>query len=129
MPTIPCTRLCLTLVRLAVTKRRLLEWETAASAAARAAGLVRKGGLRHFAAEMVASPVAAAVVLTAMIAWRPSAIPVASPILVLWAMAPAIAYWLSVPVGARVRPLDDAHRALAATHGAQDVAVLRHVRR
>ncbi len=102
----------LTLVRLAVTKRRLLEWETAASAAARAAGLVGTDGLRHFAAEMVASPVAAAVVLTAMIAWRPSAIPVASPILVLWAMAPAIAYWLSVPVGARVRPLDDAQRAL-----------------
>ena len=102
----------LTLVRLAVTKRRLLEWETAAAAAARAAGLVRKGGLRHFTAEMVASPVAAAVVLTAMIAWRPGAIPAASPILLLWAMAPAIAYWLSVPVGARVRPLDDAHRAL-----------------
>ena len=50
-------------------------------------------------------------VLAAMIAWRPGAIPVASPILVLWAMAPAIAYWLSVPVGARVRPLDDAQRA------------------
>jgi cyclic beta-1,2-glucan synthetase len=102
----------LTLVRLAVTRRRLLEWETAAAGAARAAGLVRKGGLRYFAAEMVASPVAAAVVLTAMIARRPGAIAAASPILVAWAMAPAIAYWLSVPVGARVRPLDDAHRAL-----------------
>ena len=102
----------LTLVRLAVTKRRLLEWETAAATAAKAAGLVGTGGLRHFAAEMVASPIAAAVVLTAMIAWRPSAISVATPILALWAMAPAIAYWLSVPVGARVRPLDDAERAI-----------------
>jgi cyclic beta-1,2-glucan synthetase len=101
----------LTLVRLAVTRRRLLEWETAAATAARAAGLARMGGLRHFTAEMVASPVAAAVVLMAMISWRPSAIPAAAPILLLWAMAPAIAYWLSVPVGARLRPLDDAHRA------------------
>ena len=39
----------------------------------------------------------------------------ASPILVAWAMAPAIAYWLSVPVGARVRPLDDARALLRRT--------------
>ena len=69
-----------------MTKRRLLEWETAATAAARAAGLVRKGGLHHFTAEMVASPIAAGVVLAAMIAWRPGAIPAASPILLAWAI-------------------------------------------
>ena len=38
----------LTLVRLAVTKRRLLEWETAAAATARAAGLVGRRGLFRF---------------------------------------------------------------------------------
>jgi cellobiose phosphorylase len=101
-----------TLVRLVVTKRRLLEWETAATTAAKAAGLVGDRGLRNFAAEMVASPVTAAVVFMSIVAWRPSALPIAVPFIVLWAMAPAIAYWLSVPVGARVRPLADAERAL-----------------
>ena len=101
-----------TLVRLVVTKRRLLEWETAAATAAKAAGFVGQRGVRHFAAEMVASPVTAAVVFMAILAWRPAALSVAAPFLVLWAMAPAIAYWLSVPVGARVRPLGDDERAL-----------------
>ena len=44
-----------TLVRLVVTKRRLLEWETAAATAARAAGVVGQR-LRRFVAEMAASP-------------------------------------------------------------------------
>ena len=49
----------LTLVRSAVTQRRLLEWETAAAAAARAAGLVGGRALRRFVAEMIASPIIA----------------------------------------------------------------------
>jgi hypothetical protein len=52
----------LTLIRLVVTKRRLLEWETAASTAARAAGLVGSRGLRRFVVEMVWSPVIAVAV-------------------------------------------------------------------
>ena len=56
----------LTLVRLAVTtRRRLLEWETAATSAARAAGLVGRKGARRFVVEMIASPIiAVAVALT-----------------------------------------------------------------
>ena len=50
----------LTLVRLMVTRRRLLEWETAAVTAARSAGLVGRRGLRQFAVEMMASPIVAA---------------------------------------------------------------------
>jgi cyclic beta-1,2-glucan synthetase len=34
------------------------------------------------------------------------------PFLLLWTIAPVIAYWLSVPVGARVRPLADRERML-----------------
>ena len=50
----------LTLVRLLITQRRLLEWETAAAASARAAGLIGgRGGLRVFAVEMAASPLTA----------------------------------------------------------------------
>ena len=120
----------LTLVRLAVTKRRLLEWETAAAAAAQGRGTRRpQGGLRRFVAEMVASPIiAAAVVLTAMIAWRPGALPAASPFLVLWAMAPGDRL-LAERAGRRARAPARRRRArAAAADGAQDLAVLRNVR-
>jgi cyclic beta-1,2-glucan synthetase len=101
----------LTLVRLVVTKRRLLEWETAASTGARAAGLVGSRGVKRFIGEMVASPAVAAVALVAILVWHRDALPVAAPFLVLWFSAPALAYTLSVPVGPRVRPLRPDERA------------------
>ena len=101
----------LTLVRLVVTKRRLLEWETAATTAARAAGLVGSRGLRRFVGEMIASPLVAAAATIAMLVWRRDALPVAAPFLLLWVSAPALAYALSVPVGPRVRPLRPDERA------------------
>jgi cyclic beta-1,2-glucan synthetase len=101
-----------TLVRLVITKRRLLEWETAATTAARAAGLVGQKGLQRFVTDMMASPVTAGVVAAVIAVWRRDAAAIAAPFLVLWTMAPAVAYWLSVPVGARVRPLSDEARQL-----------------
>jgi cyclic beta-1,2-glucan synthetase len=100
-----------TLARL-VTKRRLLEWETAAATAARTTGIFGHKGLRRFASEMVASIVIAAVIAMSMMAWRPQALVIALPFLVLWALAPLVAYWLSVPVGARERPLGDHERTV-----------------
>jgi cyclic beta-1,2-glucan synthetase len=91
----------ITLVRLAVTQRRLLEWETAAASA-------RRGGQPRasvFVKEMRASPLVAAGGLIVMLVMRPQAWPVAVPILALWAMAPLVAYWLSVPVSTRRAPL------------------------
>ncbi|HVR72264.1 MAG TPA: DUF3131 domain-containing protein, partial [Vicinamibacteria bacterium] len=88
----------LTLVRLVVTQRGLLEWETAAATSARSAGLAARNGSRVFLAEMVASPAlafAAAVVVTAA---RPSALLAAAPFLALWAAAPLVARALSRPV-------------------------------
>ncbi len=101
-----------TLVRLAVTRRRLLEWETAASSIARSSGLVGRKGVWNVALEMKASPIIAviAMLLVAIAHWRNLA--PASPFLALWFMAPAVAYWLSLPVGPRQRPLVDAERAL-----------------
>ena len=109
----------LTLVRLVVTQRRLLEWETAAATAARSAGLAVKGGLLLFVGEMAASPLTAA-------APRgpggrrpgPTRSRVAAPILALWLGAPLIAYWLSLPV----RPAR--HRL-----GAEDRLLLRGIAR
>ncbi|HEY7378022.1 MAG TPA: hypothetical protein VH542_05005, partial [Steroidobacteraceae bacterium] len=101
----------LTVVRLVVTKRRLLEWETAAATAAKAAGAVGQR-LRRFVAEMVASPIIATAVALVIVAREPAALPAAVPFLLLWTIAPFVAYWLSVPVGARVRPLSGRERTV-----------------
>jgi cyclic beta-1,2-glucan synthetase len=101
-----------TLVRLVVTRRRLLEWETAASTAARVASVRGRRALGQFASEMVSSPVTAGLVGVAVIALDRAALPAAAPFLVLWASAPAVAYWLSLPVGPRVRPLTGTERLL-----------------
>ena len=102
----------LTIVRLAVTRRRLLEWETAAAVAARAAGRPGRKALRRFTREMIASPIIAVVAgILIAVGGRPAFL-VASPFLVLWLTAPGIAYWLSLPIDARARPLDDRQRLL-----------------
>jgi cyclic beta-1,2-glucan synthetase len=100
-----------TLIRLAVTRRRMLEWETAAAAAARAAGFVGQR-LRRFVIDMVSSPVIGVVTALGIVLRDPDAMVAAAPFLVLWTFAPAIAYWLSLPVGERVRPLSDRERTV-----------------
>jgi cellobiose phosphorylase len=92
----------LTLVRLLFTQRRLLEWETAAAVAARAAGIGRSG-LRAFALEMAASPILAVALLLAVALVRAEALPLAAPFAALWFGAPGFAYLLSRP-----RPLPQA---------------------
>src|SRR5436853_220103 len=90
--------IALTLVRLVITQRRLLQWETAAAATARAAGLSARAGALLFLAEMAASPLIALIVLVMIAAARPSSLAVAGPLLALWVAAPLVAYWLSQPV-------------------------------
>jgi cyclic beta-1,2-glucan synthetase len=102
----------LTLVRLTITKRRLLEWETAATAAARAAGFAGRRAVLQFVVDMMASPIIATVVALLVSITHPDAVPAALPFVLLWAIAPGIAYWLSMPVGARERPLSDAERVV-----------------
>ncbi len=103
--------IAVTLVRLGITKRRLLEWETAAAQGVRTAGLVRQG-VRPFFAEMAASPIAALGLLALTAAARPGALPLALPFLALWAAAPACAYWLSRPTAPRERELSQEDRDL-----------------
>ena len=102
----------LTLVRLTITRRRLLEWETAAAAAARAAGIVGGRALLRFVADMVASPIIAVVVALVVSVVRPEALFSALPVVALWTIAPVVGYWLSRPVGPRERPLGDHERQL-----------------
>ena len=84
----------ITLVRLVVTRRRLLEWETTAAQAARG-GPVQ---LRAFVQGMKASPLLAVATGVVVAVMRPAALPIAAPILGVWAAAPWIAYALSRPM-------------------------------
>ena len=86
-----------TLFRLIVTRRRLLQWETAAAATARTAGLSPVARGRAFLLGFAASPILGGGAL-ALILWRrPSALPSAAPVIALWIAAPIIGYLLSRP--------------------------------
>ena len=88
----------LSLVRMVLTQRRLLEWETAATTAARAAGLLAQQGPRVFIAEMWAGPAAALLLLLGVVPLRATALPLAIPFLAAWLASPVVAWWLSRPV-------------------------------
>jgi cyclic beta-1,2-glucan synthetase len=100
-----------TLVRLALTKQRLLEWETAAAQGARAAGRLR-GRARTFFFEMAASPVAALATLVLVSTVRPGALRLALPFVAAWIAAPACAWWLSRSTVPRARELAPEDREL-----------------
>jgi cyclic beta-1,2-glucan synthetase len=101
----------ITLVRLAITRRRLLEWETAAASEARVARLARGTGPRSFLLAMAASPAIAAAGALLVAALRPGALLPAAPLLVLWAVAPLAAWGLSQPIAERNAELGPEDRA------------------
>jgi cyclic beta-1,2-glucan synthetase len=108
-----------TLVRLAITKHRLLEWETAAASADRGGPPRPAVFMRH----MIAAPLIAAgslvlVILTRLDAGLLTAWSASVPVLSLWAAAPLIAYALSRPVPIR-----------RAVLGAEDRAFLQSIAR
>jgi cyclic beta-1,2-glucan synthetase len=84
----------LTLVRLATSVGGMLQWETAAAVAQRTKRLDARG----FYGAMRSSPVIAGVAMLLVLVVRPSALPIALPILLLWVAAPYIAFGLSKPV-------------------------------
>ncbi len=94
-----------TLYRLAVSRRHLLEWETAAAADARLAGR-----LGSFVRSMWPALVIAAAGAGLVAAANPAALPAAAPWLVAWALSPVVAWAVSRPVGAVEPPLTDADR-------------------
>ncbi|HYM21661.1 MAG TPA: glucoamylase family protein, partial [Vicinamibacterales bacterium] len=104
--------IAVTLFRLGVSRRRLLEWETTAASAARSGSL----GLRRFVTRMSASPVLALAILAVIAAMRRDAWSAAAPILLLWMAAPWMAYALSRPMSRR-----------AAAPSAADASYLRAI--
>jgi cyclic beta-1,2-glucan synthetase len=102
-----------TLFRLGLTQRRLLEWETAAASAARGAGVAGGTGPGPFLVGMAASPVLAlASSLLVLLAGRPGALVAAAPVLALWAVAPFVAHRLSQPIARERLELDANDRQL-----------------
>jgi cellobiose phosphorylase len=93
--------IALTLVRMVITQRRLLDWETAAAGAVRAARLLARRGVWVFLVEMWAGPAAALLVFLGVWPLRATALPVALPFLAAWLASPVVAWWLSRPVRAR----------------------------
>ena len=104
-----------TLVRVIITKRHLLQWTTAANAAA---SIARRNPLVISWTEMVVAPLAALTIGAWLIVSRPGALVVAAPFLILWFVSPEIARRISQPRSTR-------HEQL----GAGDVSFLRGIAR
>ncbi len=84
-----------TLVRVAFTRRRLLEWESSAASAARigAAG----ANARLFIRAMAASPIIGLAAVLSVSVWAPQALFYALPFGFIWMLAPLIAWRISRP--------------------------------
>ena len=84
-----------TVVRLTITRQRLLEWETAAESE------IQTGRAARVDLYLVWTPVVSLAIAVLLIFLRPDALPVALPVLVLWACSGAVAHWLDRPLRAR----------------------------
>ncbi len=91
-----------TLWRMFVSRRHLLEWETAAAVESRL-----QPSPRDSFATMWLAPALSLVVL-GLLPLR--ALPAAAPLLVAWLISPLVAWWISAPRGPRERPLSAGDR-------------------
>lgn len=99
-----CDAVLRTAGRLLVTRRKLLEWTTAATSGNR-----MRLTLAGFYRDMAGGTTVALVLLAAAVAFSPVAWPLALLLAVLWSAAPAIALWVSRSPTARPgRALSDA---------------------
>ena len=82
-----------TLLRLLVTHKRLLEWQTSSESERK-----MRADLTGFYATMWISPVVSLVMGSFLAFMNPAQLPLALPILVIWLAAPWIAWWISQPI-------------------------------
>jgi cyclic beta-1,2-glucan synthetase len=87
-----------TLVRVAFTRRHLLEWTPAAEEHQALSGVETH---RLVWREMLAAPLCAGATLAAVSVAHPSALPVALPLALLWAVSPEVAWRLGRPFADR----------------------------
>jgi cyclic beta-1,2-glucan synthetase len=91
-----------TLVRVFITRRRLLQWTTAA----RTAEVLARAGPAAVWLAMWTAPAAALAALWATAVWNPAALPYALPLTALWSLAPDVARRLGRPIERRPRRLE-----------------------
>lgn len=84
------------LVRVFVTRRKLLEWQTARDAERHA-----HTGLPAFCKSMWIGPACALLAAAMLAIERPATLYTAGPILGLWLLSPIVAWWLSRPIKPR----------------------------
>ena len=93
-----------TLWRVYVTRRRLLEWVTAAQA--QSDFTLSLGSCYRRMSRTVALAIAVGILVAV---WAPETWPFAAPFSVLWALSPLVAYWTSLPPPAtEAQPLSEA---------------------
>jgi len=95
-----------TLWRLHVSHRGLLEWQTSAEASLRRPGTALSdlaATYRH----MAVAPALALIAFAALVE-RPEALVAALPVLLLWAGAPAVIWWLNQPLARRQSTISEA---------------------
>lgn len=95
--------------RLHVSRRRLLEWQ-ASAAVGRARATTPLAALRRTAVQGAFGPLLALATLPLLSLWRPEALPLALPLLLLWFVAPLVVWWVDRPCPRRVAALDDDER-------------------
>jgi cyclic beta-1,2-glucan glucanotransferase len=81
-----------TVVRLTITHRRLLQWETAAQSESEAQKATAVDAYLKW------TPVVSLLLAVALAIVRPEALPAASPFLVLWALSGVLSQWLNRPL-------------------------------
>ncbi len=94
-----------TLYRLFVSRRLMLEWETAAAAESRLGT-----GVGQFVVAMWPALAISAVSATALAIIAPTSLPIAGPLLVAWLLSPLIAFAVSRQRDIREAPLSQADR-------------------
>ena len=110
-----------TLFRVYVTRRKLLEWVTAAQA--ESAFDITLGSVYH---RMGGAVVLAAVAAILVPFGPPGAWLVATPFALLWALSPVVAHWISLPPrAAGAQPLSEDDARTLALNRAPDLAILR----
>ena len=88
-----------------MTRRRLLEWETAAATERRLGN-----SFLDFLRFMIISPTVAILAAILIVLSHRDAWWAAIPILLLWLIAPGLGYWISRPIRHVERPLSEDER-------------------
>ena len=112
-----------TLLRLLVTRKRLLEWQTSSDSER-----TTRADLAGFYATMWIAPVVALATGLFLATMQPAQLSLALPILGVWLAAPWIAWWISQPIESATPDLTAEQLTFLQTHRPQDVAFFRNLR-